>query len=95
MAVKGKLVPLSIYELVEEKELATEEQKEFCAKYTTALNHLLDSNIDQSYRLFEELIEKFPNDKPTTMLHARLKRLYNNRGSEDGKWPGFEVYYEK
>lgn len=94
VAVKGKLVPLSIYELVQDISLATEEQKQFCQSYSDAMTLLLEGSIEASYRSFEQLSKKYPADKATKMLFARVDKLLANQGSGQ-KWPGFEAYYEK
>lgn len=95
VAVKGKLVPLSIYELVVEIDTATQEQKDFCQSYTDAFNLLLQNDIGSSYRAFEILSAKYPEDKATRMLFLRLEKLFRNQGNEQVKWPGFQTYYEK
>ncbi len=79
VAVKGKKIKLTIYELVGMKEgefVPTPDQIQLCEDFTQAYVALLEGRQEEAKQKLIALSERFPDDIPTQML---LKRLYLNR----------------
>ncbi len=76
--VKGKHKKIKIYELVawlhEDLEIgATVTQKELCAAFTAAYEKYVEGDFAAAKKLFQAILEKFPNDFPTRFyLDAKL-----------------------
>lgn len=75
VAVKGKKIKLTIYELVGTKEgefVPSSDQIELCNGYTEAYNALLAGKQEEGKAQLIALSERFPDDVPTQMLLKRL-----------------------
>lgn len=75
VAVKGKKIKLTIYELVgtQEGELApSPEKKELCRLFTEAYEKVQEGKVEEGRALFRALLERFPDDVPTKMYLGKM-----------------------
>lgn len=75
VAVKGKKIKLTIYELVGTREgefVPTPEQIQLCEGFTEAYTVLLEGRQEEGRAHLIALSERFPDDMPTQMLLKRI-----------------------
>jgi adenylate cyclase len=90
--VKGKILPVRIFELVGGPEKA-EEWKEFIALYDEGLRKYREGNWDDAIRNFEAALKLRPNDYPSKMYVERCKTLKEH--PPEGKWDGVYTMTKK
>lgn len=73
--VKGKHVPIRIYELVGEQGTLDENKKEFLSLFQEGLQYYRNKQFDQAARQFENLLNVNPDDGPSTTYVERSKLL--------------------
>jgi adenylate cyclase len=73
--VKGKNVPIRIYELVGEHGTLNEDMKEFLALFNEALQFYRNKQFDQAARQFDNLLSVRPGDGPCTTYVERSRLL--------------------
>ncbi len=73
--VKGKNVPIRIYELVGEHGTLNEDTKEFLALFDEALKYYRNKQFDQAARQFDNLLSVKPEDGPCTTYVERSRLL--------------------
>ncbi len=84
--VKGKNVPIRIYELVGERGTLNENDQEFLALFHEALEYYRNRQFDQAARQFENLLNVKPDDGPCTTYVERSKLLAIQKMPE--QWDG-------
>jgi adenylate cyclase len=84
--VKGKNVPIRIYELVGEHGTMNENDQEFLALFHEALQYYRNRQFDQAARQFENLLNVKPDDGPCTTYVERSKLLAIQKMPE--QWDG-------
>jgi adenylate cyclase len=84
--VKGKNVPIRIYELVGELGTLNENTKEFLALFHEGLEYYRSQKFDQAARQFENLLNVKPEDGPCTTYVERSKLLAIQKLPE--QWDG-------
>jgi adenylate cyclase len=84
--VKGKNVPIRIYELVGEHGTLNEDTKEFLALFHEGLEYYRSQKFDQAARQFENLLNVKPDDGPSTTYVERSKLLAIQKLPE--QWDG-------
>jgi adenylate cyclase len=83
--VKGKILPVRIFELVGGPEKA-EEWKEFIALYDEGLRKYREGNWDDAIRNFEAALKLRPDDYPSRMYIERCSTLKEH--PPEGEWDG-------
>ncbi len=73
--VKGKNVPIRIYELVGEKGTLNENRMEFLSLFHEGLQYYRNRQFDHAARQFENLLNVDPHDGPSTTYVERSKLL--------------------
>jgi adenylate cyclase len=73
--VKGKNVPIRIFELVGEKGTLNENRTEFLSLFQEGLQYYRNKQFDHAARQFENLLNVDPNDGPSTTYVERSKLL--------------------
>jgi adenylate cyclase len=86
IAVKGKEKPIRIYELLGEKGRMTEEQKKWKLLYEEALRSYRAKDFAGARRLFAQVLEANPEDRPAAVLLKRCEDLQENAPAAD--WDG-------
>lgn len=84
--VKGKIKPVTVYELVAKKEDVTAFDLDFLKEYNQAIAQYKARNWDEAIELFEDLKTEHPNDLATLQLIARCQIYKKNPPPE--KWKG-------
>jgi adenylate cyclase len=84
--VKGKTVPIRIYELVGEHGTLNENTKEFLALFDEALKYYRNKQFDQAARQFDNLLSVKPEDGPCTTYVERSRLLAMQKLPE--QWDG-------
>jgi adenylate cyclase len=84
--VKGKNVPIRIYELIAESGTLNENDKEFYALFQEGLEQYRKQQFESAGRQFENLLSVKPDDGPCTTYAERCKLLSIQRLPED--WDG-------
>ncbi len=75
VAVKGKKIKLTIYELMGTREgefAPTVEQRELCKAFTKAYEVYHAGQVEEGKALFRALSEHFPSDMPTKIILERI-----------------------
>ncbi len=86
--VKGKELPVEIYELME----YNKRNLELKSLYEQALKYYFNTEFEKALDIFKELKEKF-NDKPSEILYQRCMNYCKN--PPDVSWDGVYEFYEK
>ncbi|WP_456402633.1 CHASE2 domain-containing protein [Persephonella sp.] len=86
--VKGKELPVEIYELME----YNKRNLELKSLYEQALKYYFNTEFEKAMEIFKELKEKF-NDKPSEILYQRCMNFCKN--PPDVSWDGVYEFYEK
>jgi adenylate cyclase len=73
--VKGKNVPIRIYELVGERGTLNENTQEFMSLFQEGLQYYRDKQFDRAAHQFESLLNVDPDDGPSTTYVERSKLL--------------------
>jgi adenylate cyclase len=73
--VKGKNVPIRIYELVGEHGTLNENTQEFMSLFQEGLQYYRDKQFDKAAHQFESLVNVNPDDGPSTTYVERSKLL--------------------
>ncbi|MBN2254319.1 MAG: CHASE2 domain-containing protein, partial [Deltaproteobacteria bacterium] len=90
--VKGKILPVRIFELVGGLEKA-EEWKEFIALYDEGLRNYREGNWDDAIRNFEAALKLRTDDYPSKMYVERCKTLKEH--PPEGEWDGVYTMTKK
>ncbi len=85
--VKGKILPVMIYELLEK----SEENMEIINKFEDALKYYWDEKFDHALKIFSQLAEK--GDKPSQVFASRCEFFIKN-GIEEN-WDGVFTFRTK
>lgn len=72
VVVKGKKEKIKIYELMDHKETATAAQLELCQLFTSGYEAYHQQRYPEAKALFLQILQKFPDDFPTTYYLNRL-----------------------
>ncbi len=73
--VKGKTIPLRIFELLSENTTVTEKQKQVVELYQKGLSLFRQQNYQEALYVFNTILEKSPDDGPTTFYRKRCEML--------------------
>jgi adenylate cyclase len=72
--LKGKKGKIQIYELLATKENVKPEERELAESFTKAYQLYHAGNLTESRTLFQDILQKFPNDYPTQLYLERIKQ---------------------
>lgn len=75
VAVKGKAVAVTIYEVMALKEEASAEQLELQRSFEEALEVLYQMDLEKALKSFKEIAQRFPQDKATSLYIQRCEEL--------------------
>jgi adenylate cyclase len=90
--VKGKVLPVTIYELVDWKRNESR-HAERLARFSEALAAYRQQDFRNAAELFESLLERFPDDGPSEVF---WKRSHENSAERPGaSWDGVYVMKTK
>lgn len=93
VVVKGKLKPVSIFELAAEKNDVRSVDLEFLKGFNEAVAHYQARSWDAAIGIFEDLLKLNPDDKACALLLKRSLAYRMNPPPQ--KWRGEFVYEEK
>lgn len=93
VAVKGKTVPVRIYELIAECGEITPDQMDLVAGYERAFDLYLERRFEEAIAGFEALSARYPDDHATSVLLGRARRMLLIPPSLD--WQGEFVALKK
>ena len=71
--LKGKKVPIRVFEIISQRDSATEENQ-LCADFATALKAFQARDQDAARELFERLVSQFPHDGPSAFYAAVIRK---------------------
>ncbi len=86
LVVKGKLVPITVYELICRKGEITKEQAQIRDLFTEAIETYWDRKWDEAIKKFEQAIAVTGEDPPSTVFISRCKAFKENPPAEN--WQG-------
>lgn len=86
LAVKGKAKPVKVFELVAEKGCEPPYWNELSQKYHKAIDLHLNRKWEKAIELFEEILEKWPEDGPSATYLKRCRQYQNTPPPEN--WDG-------
>lgn len=93
VAVKGKSIPVRIYELLCERGQLDPARARFIADYEEALASYFDRRFSAAAAQFARLVEQDPSDRPSAILHSRCQRYLAEPPPAD--WQGEYVLDHK
>ncbi|MEW5722239.1 MAG: adenylate/guanylate cyclase domain-containing protein [Thermodesulfobacteriota bacterium] len=93
VAVKGKELPVRIFELLGEKEKVTENTLKMARAFQRGLVAYKRQRWDQARKVFSALQQYFPEDQPTRLYLERVTELKRNPPGPD--WNGVFVMKTK
>ena len=86
LVVKGKLIPITVYELLSKNGEASKETKKICAHFTDGINFYWDRKWDRAIKKFEEALSVTGEDPPSKVFIERCK-IYSANSPGDN-WQG-------
>ena len=92
--VKGKKKPVTIYEVLGERDGTSPERSRLIQRFETALDLYRGREWKEALEQFGELLREFPEDGPTRLLIDRCWALLENPPAE-GTWEGVSVMETK
>jgi adenylate cyclase len=93
VAVKGKKVPVKMYEVIKKSAKATEQDKDLVAQYEDALKDYFAKNFSSAMHKVQSLLQTYPNDGPSKTLLERAQHFQTNPPPAD--WDGAWVMTKK
>jgi adenylate cyclase len=93
LRVKGKKVPMAVYQLLAERAAATPDQTALATLYESALAAYQKQRWDDAARLLLELCEKFGEDAPSRQLLHRIELFRAAPPPSD--WDGVMIAKDK
>jgi len=91
--VKGKELPVRIYELLAPKDEASEEQKQLASEFERHLESYRKKDFEKACASFESLAGRFENDKACAIYAERCRVLAQN--PPDESWSGVFTFTTK
>ncbi|MCK5872645.1 MAG: hypothetical protein KAG26_07445 [Methylococcales bacterium] len=91
--VKGKNEGIKIYELIGEKNTVSKETLALVALATKAFDAYLSKDFKHAQKLYHEILTKYPNDQPATVLMAKCEHFIST--PPDQHWTGATRLFEK
>ena len=85
ICVKGKALPIKIYELIGTKEEVSQESLEMYKLYENALDLYYNQSFEEAKTLLEKILSQY-KDPPTTVLLQRIENFIKNPPSKS--WDG-------
>lgn len=93
VAVKGKVIGISIYELISSKEDMPTDLKTFLDLFNKALELYFNRNWEQAIKFFEKTKKINPNDFPSELFIKRCNEFIKKPPPVD--WNGINFLHEK
>jgi adenylate cyclase len=93
VAVKGKELPVDIYEPQIELASASEELVAKCERHEEAMEYYIAGDFSQSLAIFNELGLKYPKDKIYPLFIERINVLMENDLPDN--WHGVYIHTSK
>jgi adenylate cyclase len=93
VAVKGKMEPVTIYEVIESMDSASVEQKEYARSFEEALDAYFGRRFDQAVSLCGAMLRERPEDKSPRLLSDRARAFLSHPPADD--WDGRWVFTKK
>jgi adenylate cyclase len=76
--VKGKTLPIKIFELIGEKENIAPDKRELVTLFHQGITFYEDRKWREASQIFDEILEKYPNDGPSEFYKSRCEYLISN-----------------
>ncbi len=76
--VKGKTLPVKIFELIGEKENISRNKKELVMPFHQGMMFYEDRKWNEAVQIFDEILEKYPHDGPSEFYKSRCEYLISN-----------------
>jgi adenylate cyclase len=92
-ALKGRAVPLTVFELVGLMDTIEKERLEAIKVYNNGIDNFLRSRFSEAKQLFQQAIEEYPQDGPS-IAYISLCEYYENNPPAPG-WDGVYIQTSK
>jgi adenylate cyclase len=76
--VKGKTLPIKIFELIGGKENIAPDKRELITLFHQGITFYEDRKWREASQIFDEILEKYPNDGPSEFYKSRCEYLISN-----------------
>ncbi len=86
VAVKGRIDGVMIYELVAERDSASEENVELCESFSRAYELFMRCEWEEAAVLYRQILERFPDDQPSAIHLQRCSKYQDT--APDSSWDG-------
>ncbi|MFA6446978.1 MAG: adenylate/guanylate cyclase domain-containing protein [Patescibacteria group bacterium] len=93
VAVKGKKVPVKMYEVIKKTAKATQQDKDLVAQYEDAIKDYFAKDFSSAIQKIQSLLQKYPTDGPSKTLLERAQHFQSNPPPAD--WDGAWVMTKK
>jgi adenylate cyclase len=75
LEVKGKNIPVRIFELIAEKDKIRHNKKELVAMFNQGMAFFNEQNFEKALGIFNSILEKFPDDRPAKFYKDKCEQL--------------------
>jgi adenylate cyclase len=76
--VKGKTVPVKIFELISEREKIQPDKKQMVVLFNEAMGHYMVERWHEAIKIFNKILENYPHDLPSELYKKRCEVLLSN-----------------
>jgi adenylate cyclase len=76
--VKGKTVPVKIFELLSEREKIHPDKKQMVALFNAAMGYYMEMRWHEAIKIFNTILEDHPHDWPSELYKKRCEVLLSN-----------------
>ena len=76
--VKGKTVPLKIFELISEREKIQHEKYQMVGLFNQAMDYYMERRWHEAIEIFNKILENYPHDLPSELYKKRCENLMAN-----------------
>lgn len=76
--VKGKTVPVKIFELISEREKIQPDKKQMVALFNEAMGYYMEERWHEAIKIFNKILENYPQDWPSELYKKRCENLMSN-----------------
>jgi adenylate cyclase len=76
--VKGKTVPVKIFELISEMEKTQPDKRQMVAFFKQAMDHYMERRWHEAIEIFNKILENYPHDWPSELYKKRCEILMSN-----------------
>lgn len=78
IGVKGKTVPVKIFELISLREKIQPDKKQMVSLFNQAMDYYMEQRWNEAIEIFNKILENYPHDWPSELYKKRCEILVSN-----------------